>query len=474
MRTWLCFLGVRRKGSLLTASDTGLRRVSVHWDAAAVDVTLPAGIPVAVLVPSVVDILRVEHSGNEPWRYRLSLPGASGLDPSMTLAQHGIGDGAILVLSRSTTPLPAPRHVDMAEAVSAALDATTKARGRASHARAARLSAAAAAIVWSAVGGLTIVRNAVRLNASRDIATTVTALAAVSGLAVVLAAVAHRGYQDQGAGLALSLIATVFAAIAGFVAVPGTPGMPHALLAAAAAGVTAVVAIRVSGCGVVTLTALATCAALIAVAGLVGVVSAAPLRIVASAAALVSVVLLPVAARASIALAGMSPRLGTPEIEPAEAGTHSQAVSADRWLTSLFAGLSASATVGAVVTVLAGAPSLTCTAFGTLTGVLLLLRSRSTDTGRMLVSAICGILITATSFGVAASRAPVPGPWIAAATMLVVAVAVYLGFVGPARPASPVLRRSLGLLEVVALAAMVPLTCWVGGMYGAARGLNLT
>lgn len=458
---------------LLTASDTGLRRVSVHWDAAAVDVTLPAGIPVAVLVPSVVDILRVEHSGNEPWRYRLSLPGATGLDPSMTLAQHGIGDGAILVLSRSTTPLPAPRHVDMAEAVSAALGATTKPRGRASHARAARLIAAAAAIGWSAVGGLTIVCNTLRLNAGRDIATTVTALAA-AGLAVVLAAVAHRGYQDQVAGLALSLIATVFAAIAGFVAVPGAPGMPHALLAAAAAGVTAVVAMRVSGCGVVTLTAVASCAALVAGAALVGVVSAAPLRIVASAAALVSVGLLSVAARASIALAGLSPRLGTPETEPADARTRSQAVRADRWLTSLLAGLSASATVGAVVTVLAGAPSLTCTAFGTLTGVLLLLRSRSTDTGRMLVSAICGILITATTFGVAASRAPVPGPWIATATMLVVAVAVYLGFVGPAGPASPVLRRSLGLLEVVALAAMVPLTCWVGGLYGAARGLNLT
>lgn len=430
-----------------------------------------------MLVPSVVDILRIDHPGNEAWRYRLSLPGASGLDPSMTLAQHGIGDGAILVLSRSTTPLPAPRYFDMAVAVSAALDVTTEPRSGASHARAARLIAAAAAIVWSAIGGLTIVRNALRLNDSRDVATTVIALAAAGGIAVVLAAIAHRGYQDQTAGLALSLVATVFAAIAGFVAVPGVPGMPNALLAAAAAGATSVVAVRVSGCGVVTLTAVASCAAIVAVAGLVGVISAASLRIVASAAALVSVALLPVAARASIALAGLAPRLGTPEaaeIEPTEARTRSQAVRADRWLTSLLAGLSASATLGAVVTVLAGAPNLTCTAFGTLTGALLLSRSRSTDTRRMLVSAICGILITATTFGVAASRAPVPGPWIATATILAVAVAMYLGFVGPARPASPVLRRSIGLLELLALATMVPLTCWIGGLYGAARGLNLT
>ncbi|HEX5252276.1 MAG TPA: type VII secretion integral membrane protein EccD [Mycobacterium sp.] len=461
----------------MPASDTGLRRVSVHWDAAVVDVTLPAGIPVAVLIPSVVDILRADHLDNEAWRYRLSVPGASGLDPSMTLAQHGIGDGAILVLSRSTAPLPAPRYFDVAEGVSAALDAATEPRSGAAHARAVRLIGVAAAIVLAGVGGLAIVRNALRLNDNRDVATTVTALVASGGLAVGLAAIAHRGYQDQAAGLALSLIATTFAAVAGFVAVPGTPGMPNVLLATAAAGVTAVVAMRVSGCGVVTLTAVSSCAAVTAVAGLVSVVSAAPLRIIASAAALLSVGLLPAAARASIALAGLSPRLGTPdaaEIEPSDARTHSQAVCADRWLTSLLSGLSVSATLGAVVTVLAGAPLLSCTAFGTLTGALLLLRSRSTHTRRMLVFAISGILITATTFGVAAWRAPVPGPWIVTATTLAVAGAMYLGFVGPARPASPVLHRGIGLLEALALAAMVPLTCWICGLYGAVRGLNLT
>ncbi|OBF63329.1 type VII secretion integral membrane protein EccD [Mycobacterium sp. 852002-51971_SCH5477799-a] len=471
------FFAVQRKGSLLPAFDTGLRRVSVHGDAALVDVTLPAGIPVAVLIPSVVDILRIDHLDDEAWRYRLSLPGAAALDPSMTLAQHGIGDGAILMLSRSAPPLPDPRYFDVAETVSATLDAAAEPSGGTSHARPVRLIAAAAAIVWSAVGGLTIVRNSLHSNDSQANATTVTGLVAAGCLAVVLAAVAHRRYQDQTAGLALSLIATALAAVAGFVTVPGAPGMPNVLLAAAAAGVTAVVAVRLSGCGVVTSTAVASCAVLISTAGLVGVVSAAPLRVVASAAALVSVGLLSMAARASIALAGLSPQLGTPEateIEPSDARTRLQAVRADRWLTSLHAGLSASATLGAVVTVLADAPSPACIAFGILTGALLLLRSRSTDTRRMLVFATCGILVAATTFGVAAARSPVPGPCIAAVTIMAVAVAMYLGFVGPARPASPVVRRSVGLLELSALTAMVPLTCWIGGLYGAVRGLNLT
>jgi type VII secretion integral membrane protein EccD len=176
-------------------------------------------------------------------------------------------------------------------------------------------------------------------------------------------------------------------------------------------------------------------------------------------------------------LAGLSPRLGTPdaaEIEPSDARTPSQAIRADRWLTSLLAALSISAAVGAVVTVLAGAPRLSCTAFGTLTGALLLLRARSSDTRRMLVFAISGILITATTFGVAVWRVPVACPWVVTGTALAVAVAICLGFLGPTRPTSPVLRRSVGLLEVLGLTAMVPLTCWIGGLYGAARGLNLT
>lgn len=466
------FLVIRPKGSLLPASDTGLRRVTVHWGTAAVDVTLPAGIPVAALIPAVVDILGVDHPDHEALRYRLSAPGASGLDPSMTLAQQDIGDGAILVLSRRSAPLPAPRYFDVAEAVSATLHTATTPGSGASRAGAARLIGAAAAMLFAAVGGLLIVRNAFGSNADRD----VTALVSAGALALGLAAIAHRGYRDSTAGLAMSLIATAFAAVAGFVAVPGAPGAPNVLLAAAVAGVAAVVAMRVSGCGVITLTAVAGCAVVIALAGLVGVVTAAPLRVVASAAALVSVGLLPVAARASIALGGLSPRLETSdaaEIELRDAGTRSQAVRAERWLTSLLAGLSVSATVGAIVTVLAGAPRLSCTAFGTLAGALLLLRSRCADVRRMLVLAVGGIAVAATTFGVFASRETVSGPWIAAVTTLAVTVAMYLGFVGPARPASTVLRRGAGLLEWLALAAMVPLTCWICGLYGAVRGLNL-
>ena len=38
---------------------------------------------------------------------------------------------------------------------------------------------------------------------------------------------------------------------------------------------------------------------------------------------------------------------------------------------------------------------------------------------------------------------------------------------------SPVARRSLELLDYVALASVVPLACWVGDVFGIVRGLSL-
>lgn len=54
-------------------------------------------------------------------RYQVSIPGASALNPSTTLAQNRIGDGAVLVLSTPSVPLPAPRYVDIAREVAATL-----------------------------------------------------------------------------------------------------------------------------------------------------------------------------------------------------------------------------------------------------------------------------------------------------------------------------------------------------------------
>lgn len=452
----------------------GLRRVSVHAGNAVVDVALPGMIPVAVLIPSIVDILEVRgaEAGLEADRYHLSPLGASALDPLTTLEQHGIDDGAVLVLSRHANPPPAPRYDDVAVAVSAALEESNPSGARARHRRAVRLVGAVAASCLAGVGGLLLVRNAISDSAAGDI-DTAGVLASGALVAVVLAAITCRTHRDPTAGLALGVIAVEFAAVAGFLGVPGTPGVPNVLLAASAAAMTAVSTICVTGCGVVTLTAVSCTAMMIAAAALVGVFNAAPSHAIGAVSALMSLGLLGMAARASIALAGLSP---IPEMDDNEALADlvaAKATRADNWLTGLAAGLSSSAAVGAVVTVLTGASRLSCIAFGALTSALLLLRARSEEGRRMLVFATNGIAVAGTIFGVAALRAPQQGPWIATSAVAVTGAAMYLGFVAPAISLSPLTRRSTDLLECLALIALVPLACWICGFYSAIRGSGL-
>jgi type VII secretion integral membrane protein EccD len=447
-----------------------LRRVSVHAGTTDIDLALPAEVPVAVLIPSIVDIL--DGSADcEAKRYQLFTPGASALDSSMTLAQNDIRDGDVLILTHTPTARLTPRYDDVAEAVSATL---CPARAPGTRREAARLIGALAAGCLTGAGVLVLTRNAVRTNGfgASGAATGVTALAGI--VALLGAAIAHRSYRDAMAALAMSVMGVAFAAVAGLLAVPGDPGLPNALLAAAAATTTAVLAIRAVGCGVVALTAIAGAAALVALAALGGAMAAAPLPAVGSALTLTSLGLIGFAPRMSLLLARLSPRLAWPsQPEPADV-LAGKAFRADGWLTGLVSAFSSSAALGAAVTVVAGATRPSCLAFGGLAGALLLSRARSEARARTLVCAIGGTAVIAITFAVVASGMPERGAFIAATTAVLVAAAIYLGFVAPALSLPPVVRRGAEVLECLALATLVPLTAWASGLYSVVRGLTLT
>lgn len=464
----------------MSVSDPGLRRVSVHSGTAVVDLALPAAVPVATLIPSIVDILDGRGAQNfsalMATRYQLSQLGAPVFAASTTLAQNGIRDGAVLVLSQSCPDPPAPRCDDVAQAVSATLNATA----RPWNGAASRLTGALAASCLTCIGGLALMRNMLNNN-TRHLGATA-GVAALAGLVALLGAVmAHRTYREPTAALTLSVIATAFAAVAGFLGVPGGAGAPNALLAAMAAAVTAVLALRLTGCGVVTLAAMSCAAIVIAIAALAGVITAAPLPAIGSVSALLSLGLLGLAGRMTIVAAGLSPQLSpAPDPEAADADCLvTKAIRADDWLASLLAAFSSSAAAGASVTAVAAcgttAPRLGCIVFGAATAALLLLRARSlVDSRATLVLVIGGIVTTAATFAAAATSAPRHGPWIAAVTAMFAAISVYLGFVAPARSLSPVVHRGVELLGCLTLVAMAPLTCWICGLYSAVGALKPT
>lgn len=106
----------------MSTPESGLRRVAVHTGTHHADLSLPADMPVAALIAAVVDIMGVTSAVPRP--HRLGLPGRAPLDNAKTLAQQGIRDGSVLVLSSADDIAPAPRFDDPAAQVAATVAAT--------------------------------------------------------------------------------------------------------------------------------------------------------------------------------------------------------------------------------------------------------------------------------------------------------------------------------------------------------------
>ncbi|MDT5044769.1 MAG: hypothetical protein QOG75_622, partial [Mycobacterium sp.] len=263
----------------------GLRRLSVYADSIRVDLALPAAVPIGSLIPPIVEILTGEgryDAGPVAIQHQLSLPGNIALDPSKTLAQVGIRDGSILILTGSSTELTAPRFDDAAEAVSVLLAETVRPWTR----RAARLIGALEGSCLASVTAAVLLRTMFDTNDPRR--TGSAGVAATVGFLTLLAAViACRVFRDRSAGLTLGLLASGFAAIAGLLAVPGGPGAPNALFATAAAATSAAV-MRAIGCCAVIFTALACFTTVGAAAALVGAITAVPLQAIGAAVAAIS------------------------------------------------------------------------------------------------------------------------------------------------------------------------------------------
>ncbi|QUR69590.1 type VII secretion integral membrane protein EccD [Mycobacterium spongiae] len=451
----------------------------MHAGAAVVDLSLPAGVPVASLIPSIVDSFG-SSADLEPAPYNLTCPSGTALDTSTTLAQNGIRDGAVLVLSHDRPEPPTVRYDDVAEAVAETLRANVAPR----CGYATRLTGALAANGVAIVGALALIRNTLNTNVTRYGGATVATAAASSLVALLLAVIAHRTYRDPIAGLTLSVLATSFAAVAGLLAVPGGPGVPNVLLAAMSAAVASVLALRATGCGVVTLTATACAALVIAVATLSAAITSIRWPVVGSLTAVVSLGLLEASPRMAIVLAGLSPhRAPAPghfDADPAPATTAlaTRAIRADQWLTSLLAAFSSSAAIAATSAAAAtrgtDAQRLGGVLLVALTGVLLLLRARrDVDPTKALMFTLGGIITGTTALALTATALPEHGPWIVAATAMLAAAAAYLSLVAPTRSLSPVIRRRLEQLECLALIAMAPLTCWICDIFSTVRGLDL-
>ncbi|WP_165797844.1 EsaB/YukD family protein [Mycolicibacter virginiensis] len=379
--------------------DSGLRRVAVHADNTHADLTLPSGVPVAALIPAVVELMPHRASPDSLRPYRLSELGRPALDGTRTLSQQGIRDGSTLVLTRVECSAPQVSFDDPAEQVAAAVRTIERPWNRAAR----RLGAA--------------------------------------------------------------LTASGLAGVAGFVAIPGGPGAPNALLAVAATGAVALMTVPPSGCnGLVrtTLCCLAGLALLGAVAGMAVAVAGIALPQAGAAAVVAGVGMIRVAGRVAAAATGLFGR------EASQVGR------AHDLLTGLVSAAAAVAALGSAAVVVgapvAEEPYLVGAVFAATAGLALVLRARSHTDGVQIAALIAGGTATS-AIGLLGAAGHTTAQWPAALAVVLVVAALGLGFTAPTT--SPLIRRGAEVVEGLALGSLVPLACWLCGLYSAARGLNL-
>lgn len=442
-----------------------LRHVSIHGGApgeaghgATVDLSLPAAMTVGELLPWIVDALGAGDGTPRCWR--LTYLDGRSLEASETLAQNDVHDGDLLVLA-ATCETATPDRSPTAALTGGSADDVLPAGLRVAACLWA-CALGAVALTWAGLTG----QGLDRIAAAAGVAAAVTAVAVA----------APRLGLSSATVATLNVAALVQVAVLGFLVVPAGPAPANFFLAATAVGSLGAVLMRVSGCGTGILLAVVTVAGVVAAATGFAVLWPVATPVLGSLVSVLGVGLLPLAPRLSIALAGLTPPV--PEYPGAEEDSDDSAFDPDararighRHLVSLVAGCSAAAALGTVILVFAGPKRITAVevAFVAAVGAALLLRSRTYASGSCRAAAsTSGFLSLTAAFSLVVAWLPTHGNWTA-----LLAVGTGIALVWPIAIQSPMAARVADAVEYGALAAVVPLACWLAGGFDVVRDLAL-
>ncbi|BBX04390.1 type VII secretion integral membrane protein EccD [Mycolicibacterium moriokaense] len=255
----------------------------------------------------------------------------------------------------------------------------------------------------------------------------------------------------------LSLVGILYAGAVGFLSVPSETAAPRLLLASAAVFFVAILLLQ-STSSTTYLTAIATVSAL--TTAVTGIAATWRLEFTACGAGLVIF---------SLAILGMAPKLSMIlSRTPVDSAAH-VTQECHLTLTGLVVGSAVAAALGAASVAVGEGSALCGTTFTGVVALVLLLRMRThVDPTRRAWLAAAAMLTAATGFAATAFSVPDHVPVISAlATISGAATLTYLA--GPT--VSPIVVRTVEVIEYIALAAVVPLACWVAGVFGLAGGI---
>lgn len=195
-----------------TVAPARLTRISVQWESQRIDVGVPGGVPVAELLPSLTRRLRVLDNVSASSGFRLVRTDGTALDGDRTLAAQSVHDGDFLVLERGATAALPKRYDDLVEAVADVVEENAPAWS-------AQHSVTTATVVSSVLLLLGLVPA---VWAWVDTGTIVTAAGAGAAAVVLMvcALVMDRTSAPPQAAMALALVSSVYAGVAGYTIAP--------------------------------------------------------------------------------------------------------------------------------------------------------------------------------------------------------------------------------------------------------------
>ncbi|MFB7721568.1 type VII secretion integral membrane protein EccD [Nocardia sp. NPDC056100] len=472
---------------LVRAPD--LARVTLLAKHTQVDMAIPVDVPVALVIPSVVDMVAQHSLANdfdndgeqfEPHEWVLARIGRPPLSNSLSLAEQGVHDGELLMLESAEHTAPTPLFDDIMYNVAIA-DAD---HFRGWTPRTARLTGSILAVLTMLTGclGLLAAPDAIPGWVSGTVALFIAVLLVISGM------VLSRMYSDTASALVLGGCALPAAFSAGMLFVPDHYGWANLLLGAVLTAATAILAWRVSGVGLGVFIGATTLAVYLIPASLVGLLGHVPTKAIGAGAAALGLAGLSLAPRLSMLLAKLPlppvPAPGTP-IDPTEddpddhralptmAALRAKSQRAREYLAGLVTATTLVTAAGALAATDPDAdnrywPGL---ALALVCAAVLMFRSRTYAGAEQAVILIAGgtaillILLGGAAFLI---RQPLT---VFGLALLILVAALVLGIIVPRRQATPPMRRVVELLEYAFVAAVVPLVFWVTGLYSLVRGL---
>ncbi|MEJ3746494.1 type VII secretion integral membrane protein EccD [Actinomycetes bacterium KLBMP 9797] len=459
---------------------TGLVRVTVVTPQRRIDLALPEQVSVAEVVPGLLGKAG-EHLADEGvpdggWALRRA--DGKRLDLGLTIGAHRIRDGEILHLVPRRTDWPELEYDDLVDAVANGSGRLGSAWGN-WHTRMAGLTLSAAAISlglvavwWSGMP----VRPGSR-GGTPEWSLLVAAVLLVAG--VLLA----RAVGDSDVGALLGVLSMPYAWAGGGLLLAGDRavtelGAPHLLTASA-------MLMLVGTVGLVGIVDHAAWFVTAIFGGLVGVVAGwlatADALDAADVAALVGGTLL-ICTPALPPLALRLGRVPTPTLprttadlvrddpQPPRPAVYAAVLRADGLLTGMLGATCLAIGLASIVLVESGGNVATAYVGLLIAGSLLRARSYAITKQRVMLFGAAAIGAGSLAVGRLVVDAEYPLASAVPVLVLVAAILMLCGLRYSTRLPSPYLGRSAELLEVAVILGIIPMACWVLGLYGLARG----